>query len=93
MHIENPDLYGQVQSILTAAQRLCAPGRGTVLQTRPSSKADGPAACGMLLKMSNPPKRQISFTLGDTLYIAQVVITNDLPSALPADLRQAKPAR
>lgn len=36
------------------------------------------------LRTSNPPKRQLSFTLGDTRYIALVALTRDQPAFTPA---------
>jgi hypothetical protein len=39
---------------------------------------------GMLLRTSNPPKRQLSFRLDDTQYIALVAVTDDPPKIVAA---------
>jgi hypothetical protein len=82
MQAENPRLYARVQRILTGASVLCQAGSPSV-QNVATAEAD---TCGMLLETSYPPKRKIHFVLGDTTYIAQVVMSSDLPRATPAVL-------
>jgi hypothetical protein len=71
----NPGHYARAERIMAAANQFCRPKPGDVsyakFDARDISCAD------MLVKTSNPPKRQISFTLDDTHYIALVVITDD----------------
>lgn len=84
---EDPQHYGQVKAILAAADALCAPGPASIQQARYSAKCDAD-----FLKTSNPPKKQLSFTLGDTHYIALVVLTHDQPALTPAVVEH-KPAQ
>ena len=68
----NPDHYARAVRLMNRAGELCEPGAPKL------QNADGrDISCAMLLLTSNPPKRQISFTLDDTHYIALVVITDD----------------
>jgi hypothetical protein len=80
----NPGHYARAERIMAAANELCRPKPGEVsyakFDAREISCAD------MLVKTSNPPKRQISFTLDDTHYIALVVITDD-PARLVQGVR------
>jgi len=78
----NPAHYARAERIMAAANELCRPSSGEVwyakFEARDISCAD------MLMFTSNPPKRQIGFTLDDTHYIAMVVITDQPPRAMPA---------
>jgi hypothetical protein len=77
----NPSHYARAQRVLGAAGELCRPGPGDVSFARLDARD---VSCArMLLKTSNPPKRQISFTLDDTRYIALVVVTDDPPRLVP----------
>jgi hypothetical protein len=71
----NPGHYARAERIMSAANELCRPKPGDVSYTQ--FDARDISCINMLLKTSNPPKRQISFTLDDTRYIALVVITDD----------------
>jgi len=77
----NPGHYLRAQRILSAASELCRPRPEDVAFTR--FEAQGVSCARMLLKTSNPPKRQLSFTLDDTRYIALVVVTDDPPRLVP----------
>lgn len=72
----NPDHYARAQRIIAAANELCRPGRPELLSTELDSRH---VKCGHLFLTSNPPKRQISFTLDRTSYIALVTVTADPP--------------
>lgn len=72
----NPAHYARAERILAAANQLCRPGPG---QLREVAGARDLKCAEFLLKTSNPPKRQISFTLDDTRYVALVTITDDPP--------------
>jgi hypothetical protein len=76
----NPEHYARAQRILAAANELCRPQAGDVSYAR--FQARELSCSDLLLKTSNPPKRQINFTLDDTRYIALVVITDDPPRVM-----------
>ncbi|HEY6922082.1 MAG TPA: hypothetical protein VI653_01345 [Steroidobacteraceae bacterium] len=71
----NPGHYARAERIMAAANELCRPKPGDVSYAKFGARDISCAE--MLLKTSNPPKRQISFMLDDTHYIALVVITDD----------------
>ncbi len=78
----NPAHYARAEKIMAAANELCRPGAGAVSHAR--FQARDVSCADMLLRTSNPPKRQINFTLDDTHYIALVVITDDPARLVPA---------
>ncbi len=97
----NPDHYARAERILAAAEELCKPGPEQVYYARFEAKS---ISCdGMVLKTSNPPKREIGFTLDDTRYVALVTVQGTEPSfrhvpneepemrVRPNDLRQLVP--
>lgn len=73
----NPTHFALAQRIISAANQLCRPGPDEVLPARLHARDFSCAR--MLLKTSNPPKREITFRLDDTRYIALVVVTDDPP--------------
>ena len=77
----NPGHYARAERILAAANRLCRPGPGRLLEGL--GARDLTCAADLLLT-SNPPKRQLEFTLDDTRYIALATITDDPPRLSPA---------
>jgi len=77
----NPDHYARAERIFAAASRLCREGAAQ-LQYAVADARD--FSCGMLLKTSNPPKRQISFRLDDTRYVALVTLSDEAPKLIPA---------
>lgn len=78
----NPDHYARAEQIMAAANELCRPQSGTTVFTK--SKARDISCRDMLLRTSNPPKRQINFTLDNTRYVALVSITDNPPRAVSA---------
>jgi hypothetical protein len=75
----NPDHYARAARLIAAANQLCQPGKPKLQNT------DGrDISCGVLLLTSNPPKRELSFLLDGTRYVALVTITADRPKFLPA---------
>lgn len=70
-----------MRRILAGADELCAPGPLALRHARGKSGIDCES---MFLKTSFPPKRQLSFTLDSTRYIATLVVTNDHPRLMPA---------
>jgi hypothetical protein len=78
----NPSHYARAERIMAAANELCRPTEGEISYAR--FEARDISCSEMLLRTSNPPKRQIAFTLDDTRYIALVVLTDDRPRVVPA---------
>lgn len=75
----NPDHYARAARLIAAANRLCQPGKPQLQNT------DGrDISCGLRLLTSNPPKRDLSFMLDGTRYLARVTITADPPKLFPA---------
>ena len=81
-----PDTYAEARRVMAAASELCAPGVGQVVEARESQARKLPAmtCSGVTLLTSNPPKREISFIIDDTKYIALVTM-----KAPPPELRGA----
>lgn len=75
LRTSNPRHYARAERIMAAANALCRPKPGDVSYVQ--FDARDISCIDMLLKTSNPPRRQISFTLDDTRYIALVVISDD----------------
>ena len=78
----NPGHYARAQKILSAANQLCRPTAGEVEYAKFDAK--NIACIRSLIKTSNPPKRQISFRLDNTEYIALVTLTDDPPRLVTA---------
>jgi hypothetical protein len=78
----NPDHYARAQRIFALANRFCRPGPA---QLQPVLARVKDVNCaGNILRTSNPPKWQLSFTLDDTRYIALVTVTDDPPRLIHA---------
>jgi hypothetical protein len=77
----NPDRYAQVQRVMASASEMCKPNAA-----RTWALANAPSAdCSTLvLKTSYPPKRQITFVVDDTVYIANVIV-RDAPALVKAE--------
>ena len=78
----NPAHYARAQKILAAANHLCRPAKGEVDYAKFDAK--NISCIRSLIKTSNPPKREISFRLDDTQYIALVTLTEDPPRLVAA---------
>jgi hypothetical protein len=78
----NPDHFARAEQIMAAANELCRPQPGATVPAK--SKAREISCTNMLLRTSNPPKRQINFTLDGTHYVALVVITDNPPRVVAA---------
>ncbi len=76
----NPQHYARARQIMDAAAELCRPGAPKIIEIEGSDVS----CAGAFLKTSNPPKRQIGFTLGDTRYIALVTMKDAAPTLHPA---------
>ena len=78
----NPAHYARAQKILAAANQLCRPTVGEVEYAKFDAK--NISCLRSLIRTSNPPKRQISFRLDDTQYVALVTLTDDPPRLVAA---------
>jgi hypothetical protein len=78
----NPDHYARARRIMVAANRLCRPGAPKLQETNLHRRD---FSCGQVFLTSNPPKREISFKLDTTQYVALVTITDTPPEAVKVD--------
>lgn len=79
----NPVHYARAERIIAAANELCRPG---ALENYYAHFAAREISCAdMLFKTSNPPKKELSFTLDRTRYVAWVAITDFAPRLVPLD--------
>jgi hypothetical protein len=79
----NPGHYQQALEIIDAAKELCKPHAGEVER----AKAKDVSCSQVLLRTSNPAKREISFRLDRTRYVALVTMTDDPPRLVAATPR------
>ncbi len=77
--------YQRAQRILAAGNQLCRPGPPTLQYSE--WDAQDLRCEALLLRTSNPPKRQLEFRLDDVRYVALVTLTNDQPHMVKADVR------
>jgi hypothetical protein len=75
--------YQQALKIMGAANELCRPHGAEVEKT----DAHDVACSLMLLRTSNPAKREITFRLDSTTYLALVALTDDPPKLVAATSR------
>jgi hypothetical protein len=75
--------YQQALKIMDAANELCRPHAGEVEKT----DAKAVACSQVLLRTSNPAKREITFRLDSTRYVALVALTDDPPQLVAATSR------
>lgn len=81
LRASNPNHFARATQLIAAANRYCP------LHPPEAQSAEARAdqlKCGDLEKTSNPPKRQIEFTLDRTRYVALVTLTADPPALSPA---------
>jgi hypothetical protein len=83
----NPDRYARIRGVMASASEMCKPNAGRLW---PVPTAAAPDCSTLVLKTSYPPKRQISFAIDDTLYIANVVVL-DAPALVKAEPGQIIP--
>jgi hypothetical protein len=83
----NPAHYAQAVKILAEANHLCRPAKAELLRAHPEANDDSCAT--MLLRASNPPKREVRFSLDHTQYVALVSITDDPPRLMAASEQPA----
>jgi hypothetical protein len=78
----NPGHYAQAQRVMAEASALCAPNGARLWQALDIPQGN---CSNMTLKTSYPPKREITFVLDDTMYIALVTVKDAqaYPMALP----------
>ena len=77
----NPDHYARAAHVIAAANFLCPPA-APKLQYAELDRSG--AVCELLLRTSNPPKREITFRLDGIRYAALVAITADPPKPVHA---------
>ena len=75
--------YQQALKIMGAANELCRPHAGKI--DHPDAK--DVSCTQMLLRTSNPAKRDLRFRLDNTTYIALVTLTDDPPRLVAATPR------
>jgi hypothetical protein len=80
LRAKNPTHYALATRIMAEANHLCKSVAGQLQHTQP----DDASCTGVLLSTSNPPKRQITFRLDQTVYIATVTVTDDPPRLVAA---------
>jgi hypothetical protein len=73
----NPDHYARAERIIAASAELCKPGPDQVYYAR--FEATNISCQSLFLKTSNPPKREIGFTLDDVRYVALITIRDAGP--------------
>lgn len=78
----NPGHYARAERIIAAAAQLCKPG--ALEANYANFEAQEISCADMLLKTSNPPKKQLAFRLDDTRYLALVSIDDGGAKMLPA---------
>jgi hypothetical protein len=76
----DPARYAQVQKVMVAASEICGPNAARQWAVANIKSA---SCSSMLLKTSNPPKREIGFQIDDTWYVALVTV-RDRPARLIA---------
>jgi hypothetical protein len=79
----NPAHYAQAMKILASANHLCRPAAAGIQKAQVPDTADASCA-GSLLRASDPPKREVQFSLGHTRYAALVTVTDDPPRLMAA---------
>lgn len=78
----NPAHYAQAMRIMAAANQLCRAQAPETVMVK--FHAHNISCANMLLRTSNPPKRQINFQLDKTFYTALVTVTDDPPRLVQA---------
>jgi hypothetical protein len=78
----NPRHYEEATRVMAASDTLCAPGS---LQSWKVMNLPPVHCTGDFLKTSPPPKRQISFDIDETRYIALVTLQDSRPEFRRAD--------
>jgi hypothetical protein len=83
----NPDHYARAQQIIAASDEICKPGKDEVHFAKFDAKD---VSCqNMILKTSNPPKREIGFTLDEVRYVALITLTDSEGKFRRVPLEQA----
>jgi hypothetical protein len=77
----NPGHHARAERIIAAANELCQLGLPESYFAR--FEAREISCADMILKTSNPPKKELSFTLDHIRYVALVAITDLAPKRVP----------
>jgi hypothetical protein len=78
----NPVHYQRAVKIIDAANELCRPNIGAIEYAK--FAAQNVACVQASFRTSNPPKRNLSFRLDNTQYLALVTVTDDPPRLVAA---------
>ena len=84
----NPERYAKVQTVMASASEMCKPNAA---RTWPLASVQSADCSTLVLKTSYPPKRQISFQIDDTRYVALVTVL-DAPALVKAEPGKVIPA-
>jgi hypothetical protein len=68
----NPSRYAIAQRIIQAGAEICSPGAPKTALAR--FQAEDLSCSANIWYTSNPPKRQLTFRIGDTIYAARVTV-------------------
>jgi hypothetical protein len=77
----NPERYARIREVMASASEMCKPNAARAWALASAHPAD---CSTLLLKTSYPPKRQISFSIDDTMYITHVIV-RDAPALMKAE--------
>jgi hypothetical protein len=78
----NPEHYAQIQRVMASASQMCKPNAARDWALASTKSASDCST--VVLKTSYPPKRQISFQIENTRYIANVIV-RDAPALVKAE--------
>jgi hypothetical protein len=84
----NPRHYAQAERVMASGSSLCSPGAAQLWKALDVPQG---SCSGAFLRTSFPPKREISFQLDETLYVALVTITDAPAIGMHADDRVESP--
>jgi len=81
LHSTNPDHWRRAEKLIAAANQYCPVGTP---KTQSADLRSNQVNCGHLDMTSNPPKREITFNLDGTHYVALVTLTASPAKPVPA---------
>lgn len=68
----NPGHYARAEGVIASSEEICQPGKDEIQYVKYDAKD---VRCQhMIVKTSNPPKREIGFTLDDVRYVAIITL-------------------
>ena len=81
LHSTNPDHWWRAEKLIAAANQYCPVGTP---KTQSADLRSNQVNCGHFDMTSNPPKREITFILDGTRYVALVTLTASPAKPVPA---------